>query len=59
MGNSLSRDNCCVERSAFSLDELGGWDRPAIRRGDSLNKKLEWLQVRQGVRCACMDGSGV
>ncbi|GMH39988.1 hypothetical protein BSKO_07892 [Bryopsis sp. KO-2023] len=32
------------EPSDLSLDELGGWDRPPIKRGDSLNKKLEWLQ---------------
>jgi len=43
MGSATSREG--AERSGLSLDELGGWDRPAIKRGDSLNKKLEWLEV--------------
>lgn len=47
MGNSASHVNSSdIESSSFSLDVLGGWNRPAIKRGDSLNKKLEWLQVQ-------------
>ena len=55
MGNATSRSSDVLvhhtrERDETpTLDELGGWDRPAIRRGDSLNKKLEWLQVREAM----------
>lgn len=48
MGNASSKidkDGFLHTPPELSLDGLGGLNRPAIKRGDSLNKKLEWLQV--------------
>eukprot|EP00193_Tetraselmis_chui_P021808 CAMPEP_0177796622 /NCGR_PEP_ID=MMETSP0491_2-20121128/26873_1 /TAXON_ID=63592 /ORGANISM="Tetraselmis chuii, Strain PLY429" /LENGTH=1431 /DNA_ID=CAMNT_0019319549 /DNA_START=422 /DNA_END=4717 /DNA_ORIENTATION=- len=49
MGDTLSKPVNGEEPKAKSersqqLDKLGGWERPPIRRGDSMDAQCQWLQ---------------